>query len=610
MDITLPAARLTAFVGVALGFLAVLMLLMAAAVPAASAEPDTTLPDGGTDLLPPAGLQAMVLTDSTDIGATLTIQSSDHEAFDTLAKLVVPRRPSATWSVQANLPNDVPIAKGDVLYLSFHARCLESMTGEGFADVKFELDRDPWPQSISQQVSYTRQWTQFHFPFVAERDYAPGEAKLSFQLGYDAQVMEMGGIVLKSFGPDFDLEALPRTRLSYAGRELDAPWRREAQERIEQLRMADVSINVVDAAGQPVPDAKVRLAMQRHAFGFGTAVVAQTLAGPKSDAKYAQMVESLFNEVVFENDLKWVSHGFGQPDDMDRAFAWLQERTIGVRGHVLVWPGWSNLPEVLRELADQPEALRQTVADHVTQKASNYAGKLLDWDVLNEPFNNHDLMDILGEEVMDEWFRLARTADPHANLYINDWGILTNGGYDTNHQDTYFRIINDLIHRGAPVQGIGMQGHFGSTLTPPTRLLEIMDRFASTGLRLKITELDIVMIDEELRADYMRDVMTTAFSHPSMDAILLWGFWADRHWKPEAGLWDSGWNIKPHGQAWLDLVHDAWWTDEQGITDADGAFAVRGFLGEYRLVIEHDGQSHKQTFKLGREGGNLAVQLP
>lgn len=60
--------------------------------------------------------------------------------------------------------------------------------------------------------------------------------------------------------------------------------------------------------------------------------------------------------------------------------------------------------------------------------------------------------------------------------------------------------------------------------------------------------------DERLQADYLRDVMTMAFSHPAMQAIVMWGFWEGRHWKPDAALYRKDWSTKPAGKVWEELV--------------------------------------------------------
>ncbi|MEM7625150.1 MAG: endo-1,4-beta-xylanase [Planctomycetota bacterium] len=530
-------------------------------------------------------------------------------SFDRAVRVVVDKRPAKTWDVQINHDNRQAVKEGDVLHVRFWARCVESMTGEGFADVKFELGREPWTQSLHHQISYTNRWTRFDFPFRAGQDFAVGEAKMSFQFGYDGQTVEIGGVSVMNYGPDADMAALPQTKLVYPGHAADAPWRAAAAQRIDELRKGDLHITVVDAQGRPVPGAEVRIEMTRHAFSFGSAVVAKTLADPSFDPRYRETVATWFNEVVFENDLKWVNHGTGDPDDIAASLSWLAARDIGVRGHVLVWPGWEWLPEDLPALASNPEELRRRVEQRVFDAAGKYRGQIKDWDVINEPYNNHDLMDILGKEVMIDWFKLAQQADPEAKRYINDWGILTGGGNDTNHQDNYHDWIDFLVENGAPIDGIGLQGHFGSALTPPDRLLEILDRFAGFGKRIKITELDIVMSDEALRADYMRDFMTVMFSHEAVDGVLMWGFWAGHHWKPEAAPFDHDWTLKPHGQAWKDLVLGEWWTQETTTTGAQGQAHLRGFAGNYCVTVTHNGQTVTAKPSLTREGLTLKLVL-
>src|SRR4051812_19982578 len=60
-------------------------------------------------------------------------------------------------------------------------------------------------------------------------------------------------------------------QFNYKGREPQAPWRKEAETRIDKFRKAALSIVVNDASGKPVPDADVSVKMKRHAFSWGAA---------------------------------------------------------------------------------------------------------------------------------------------------------------------------------------------------------------------------------------------------------------------------------------------------------------------------------------------------
>ena len=60
------------------------------------------------------------------------------------------------------------------------------------------------------------------------------------------------------------------TRVTYAGREVGAPWRQAAAQRIERSRKADLTVLVRDSQGRALPDAAVAVTQRRHAFGFGT----------------------------------------------------------------------------------------------------------------------------------------------------------------------------------------------------------------------------------------------------------------------------------------------------------------------------------------------------
>ncbi len=511
------------------------------------------------------------------------------QAFAQAARVTVKSQTDDPWDVQLLMPNRQTLEKGDILHATLYIRCNESMTGECFADAKFELGGGDYTNQMHVKISAGSEWKRYDIPFTLTRGYKVGEARLTFQLGFGAQQIDIAGVELTNYGRGFDVTKLPKTELSYAGREPDAAWRAQAQQRIEEYRKGDMTIRVTGPDGNPLPDADVRVEMLRHAFVFGSAVTAEACANRDDPAlaTYRDKLVQLFNEVTFENDLKWPDHFFCDPDDIAPALDWLLSNDINVRGHVLVWPGWTKLPKDLRALDSDPEKLRQRVEERVRDTTSLYKGKMADWDVLNEPYNNHDLMDIFGREVMVDWFRIAREADPEAKLYINDWGILTSGNVDSGHVRHYLETIRYLIDSGAPLDGIGMQGHFGAVITPPEKMLEILDTFQQFGLPIKVTELDMVIPNDKLRADYMRDVMTVLFSHRAVSGVVLWGFWSERHWKPDAALFDQDWNPRSHGEAWMGLVRNHWWTDEVLTTDADGCAGLRGFLGTYKITVEH-----------------------
>jgi len=493
---------------------------------------------------------------------------------------------ASEYAVQYVAVAQQPLKKGDVLHIRLYGRCTRSMTGSAQLAIVYELHHEPWDKSLESQHTVGSEWTLIDLPFVLDRDYAAGESKVAIRLGYPGQTIQLGGIQVLNYGQNFNKSLLPVTRASYAGREADAPWRKAAEQRIDQLRKADLQVIVKDTAGQFIPGAKVHVQMTRHEFLWGTAVASYRMLGNSSDdIRYRDTLKQYFNHAVLENDLKW-DHIAGQGyAPVDKQLAWLKANGISVRGHNLIWPGLQFLPKQAKDLLGRPDDLRKACDAHIAETASRYTGQLVDWDVINEPLANHAIQDVLGKQEMVRWFKLAKTADPHATLYINDYEILASGNrIDTSHQDDYYNLIKYLLDNGAPVEGIGMQGHFGSNITAPDNLMRILDRFATFKLPIKVTELDMQIYDEQLRADYMRDLLTVLFSHPSVVGVLQWGFSAQAHWKPETAIIDWGWNLRPHGKVFVDLVHKQWKTDVELTTDASGVARVRGFKGDYEIT--------------------------
>ncbi|MFC1794007.1 endo-1,4-beta-xylanase [Planctomycetota bacterium] len=156
-----------------------------------------------------------------------------------------------------------------------------------------------------------------------------------------------------------------------------------------------------------------------------------------------------------------------------------------------------------------------------------------------------------------------------------------------------------------------MTAHFTSgSLTAIDDLKRVYDEFAQLGVPLQLTELDVdTGFDEQLQADYLRDVLILSFSHPAIQAINLWGFWEGRHWRPNAALWRKNWQLKPAGQVWLDLVHKQWRTLASGLSDQTGRFETKGFLGEYKITVIHSKKSNTQEYILTKDSADITIAL-
>jgi len=275
----------------------------------------------------------------------------------------------------------------------------------------------------------------------------------------------------------------------------------------------------------------------------------------------------------------------------------------------LVWPGWGHLPKYLYQYKDDPAQLRKEVQRHIRELVSTMEGSLVHWDVVNEPFDNYDILDTLGLEVMVDWFKEARASQPSSKLFINDYGILSGGGGNTPHRDHYEKTIQMLVEKGAPLDGIGMQGHFDGLLTGPEHILAILDRYAKYGMPIWATEYDLEINDEEVCGEFTRDFYTTLFSHPSVEGIMMWGFWDGSHWKNNAVMYRQDWSLKPAGEAIRELLLKTWWTDAQGMTDGEGTFNTRGFLGDYVIEVSVSGKTNLTNAQLKAKGTEIMVVI-
>lgn len=591
--------------------LATLLAFSGAASLQAQPKPPATalaaIPTGGVSVLGSAPLAQL---GGETFGTVLFVDVA-NQPFTRALRVQTLKRPPNEWDFQVGAWSQTPVQEGDSLLASFWARAIQGQaeTGEAQLTLDFQTGAPNWEKSVSHNVGLGAEWKRIDIPFRARHTLAAGAALLGLRLGFNPQILEIADFQLLNFGPNVQIRDLPRTSSRYPGDEPDAPWRRAANARIERLRKGDVTLQLVNAQNQPLRDAKIEVRQTRHAFPFGTTIASDflTSTGPDAD-KYREILKANYNRASVENHLKWPFYETWGRDDALKSVDWLTQNGLEITGHNLIWPGWGNLPDDLPKLKDDPAALRRRIGTHFVDVLSATRGQIREWHVVNEPYSNHDLLDILGRDAMADWFHLAKAGDPKPTLFINDYPPLDGAASTNPHLNAYFDDIGRLQELKAPLEGIGFQCHFGSSAIPPERILSGLDRFAKFGLPISITEFDMDTADEDLQARFMRDFLTAAFSHSSVDSILMWGFWEGKHWMPNAALYRRDWTIKPNGQAWLDLVKGAWWTKIVGASNAQGTFKTRGFYGDYEAVVTRaDGGTQILPFQIRRDQSEPVV---
>lgn len=520
------------------------------------------------------------------------------------------------YTVAAQFYTTAPVKKGDVCLARITMRTLfaHQETAECAIYFMFQQSTSPWTKSINTQLSCGPEWTTYDLPFVAAIDYPAGkETAIELALGSLAQHIQVTGMEVLNFKDKVAVGELPQTRFTYFGREEGAQWRNEALARIEEIRTAPINVKVKDSKGRPVKGAEVKVQMQKADFIWGTAVKESALASDDSlSLIYKDVLKRYFNTAIIENGFKgggWYWEDSRKCNTLV-AFEWLKANGFRQRGHNLVWPGWKFNPRATRVIAQQGDKERfdRFIKAQFHERMAYTRGELIAWDVVNEIMHEKDFFPYLPEDVVVDWFKLAKELDPDAQLFINEYAML-NGAHSPVNIKEYIEKIVDLRSKGAPIEAVGIQGHVGTQPRSPMQVITDLDLFIPLGLPIQITEFDINTTDEELQADYTRDFLIAVYSHPLITGVNLWGFHQKHHWKPNAAMYRADWTAKPNAAVWEELVIGDWKTKYTEKTDRTGLSSERGHFGEYILEVTYKGQTRTLEFHLDNNGYNCEIQF-
>ncbi len=388
-------------------------------------------------------------------------------------------------------------------------------------------------------------------------------------------------------------------------------WKTEANARISNLRKRILHIQILDNSGTPVPNASVTLNQIRKSFPFGAAMSNAVL----TNENYARFFKEHFNWAVFENESKWYSTerkmGHVSYAQADAMLDWCQSHDLPVRGHCLYWAPKRWQPKWLPKL--DSDSIHQAVIQRMNSAVPHFRDRFVHWDINNETLHGSFYKDHCGEDIRTWMFKQAHALDPNAVLFVNEFNILSvDQGSETVQLDEYMQHIRHLISQGAPIGGIGIQGHIWNeeVLATPHVIKQRLDKLATLGLPIWITEFDVAQADAEKNADLLELVYRTAYSHPAVEGITLWAFWSEASWRgPNASLATKDWSLNAAGRRYEALMKE-WSTQVSGSTDENGLFTCHAFPGDYTLTaVTGQGMPKEKHFTLGTEPESQTIDI-
>ena len=395
-------------------------------------------------------------------------------------------------------------------------------------------------------------------------------------------------------------------------------WRKESDERIERHRKGSFALTCVYANGRPVAKKTLSVRQRRSAFLFGTCVTSGRLTGADG-RNYDRFIVEHFNALVTENALKW--YGLERQKDRltfgaaDRIVKFAEANGLALRGHCLFWAKPRFVQKWVQQLPN--DELRKRMDRHVREVVPRYRGKLAAWDINNEMLDGSFFKDRLGEGIRAWMFKRTHELDPNTPLFVNEYGIMDSDAKTRR----YIELIKGLQARGAPVGGIGVQEHGAAAYANfvrgrpggrrPRDVWRRLDRLGKLDLPIHITEVSSRAPDAELRADTLEAILRVGYAHPKVEAVLLWGFWAGRHWMgPQAALVDRNWKVNAAGRRVARLLLEDWRTNVEVTTGASGLAKFRGFFGTYEIAAtDTAGRKIRGTVELTKDAAAAKVVL-
>ena len=481
----------------------------------------------------------------------------------------IKKKPKTWWSLQLQPPKF--LADSTFYTLKFKAKIAN---GSGPIVAIVQGGPPDYRQKESASYELTKEWKEYSMTFLADQK-GYGLNNVAFQLGH-----AKGDIYVD------DVEVVPVEGVN------DMTWYNAADARIDSLRKKDFSIKAT-------PNTDVKVELVRHDYPFGTALA---LYDSKDSVEkwYRKTANKYFWYGVPENQFKWPEYepkkGKLKKREFKEYLDYVKDNGWGFRAHTLVWGHQGYGFDKHFSNQGSCKEIGQKIKARIDRDLKEYKGQIVEYDVWNEVFHEAFIFDKCGWGLLDSAHIWSHKADPTAKLFINEYNVISAG-----ETDRLYEIVKGMLARKVPVHGIGVQCHFNARPVVPGLVKERLDKLASLGLPIKVTELDFgtwengMDFSEEEQAKRYELFIRSAFSHPAVEGILLWGFWDGRHWIKNGGIIAMDGREKPAAKTIYKLWHETWTTKGTFKADANGDVKFRGFPGKYKVTI--NGKTSEMVLK-------------
>ena len=241
-------------------------------------------------------------------------------------------------------------------------------------------------------------------------------------------------------------------------------------------------------------------------FTVGVALNIRNVAS----AEQMAVVKKNFNSVTAENAMKpgeiHPKEGVWNFAGADSIANWCRANGVKMRGHCLAWhsqfANWMFTDKKGKPVSK--EVFYERLRDHIHTVVNRYKDIVYAWDVLNEaiadgdgrrapwmkeapsPYRKTKMMDLCGEEFIVKVFQFAREADPNVELFYNDYNAC-----QPAKRDRIYNMVKKMKEMGAPIDGIGMQGHYNIYFPSMEDFDAAIVKYSKIVDKIHITELDL-----------------------------------------------------------------------------------------------------------------------